>query len=59
MLSYLLRRFHVTALQKNEELRPNGELILRSEKGITVLLSRRQRNSSTAVVGVDELVESI
>ncbi|XP_061769031.1 cytochrome P450 4V2-like isoform X7 [Nerophis ophidion] len=41
VLSAVLRRFNVTALQRREELRPTGELILRPESGIWIELEKR------------------
>ncbi|XP_034043668.1 cytochrome P450 4V2-like [Thalassophryne amazonica] len=42
ILASILRNFTVEACQKREELRPVGELILRSEKGIWIKLEKKQ-----------------
>ena len=41
MLSAIFRNFHVKSCQKESELMPVGELVLRPEKGIWVELSAR------------------
>ncbi|XP_050392897.1 cytochrome P450 4V2 [Patella vulgata] len=42
LLSTIFRNFKVESLQKRDELRPTGELILRPEKGIIVRLTSRK-----------------
>ena len=41
LLSSILRHYNIESVQKREELRPVGELILRPESGIIVKLSKR------------------
>ncbi|CAL1528650.1 unnamed protein product [Lymnaea stagnalis] len=43
ILSHLFRNFAVKSMQKREDLRPVGDLILRPEKGIIVELTPRKR----------------
>ncbi|XP_072563267.1 cytochrome P450 4V8 isoform X2 [Paramormyrops kingsleyae] len=43
VLSYILRYFNIEAMQKREDLKPIGDLILRPEKGIWIRLTKRTR----------------
>lgn len=42
ILASVLRYFNIVACQKREELRPQGELVLRPEQGIWITLERRK-----------------
>jgi len=42
LVSSILRKFTIRSLQKEDELRPAVELILRPETGIIIELSRRE-----------------
>ena len=42
VLSYILQNFTIKAMQKQEELRPMSEIILRPENGIRVRISTRK-----------------
>ncbi|XP_047102529.1 cytochrome P450 4c3-like [Schistocerca piceifrons] len=46
VLSTLLRSFRIESLEKPEDIKLTGELILRPKDGIRVKLTRKQRNSS-------------
>ncbi|XP_041838200.1 cytochrome P450 4V2 [Melanotaenia boesemani] len=47
ILASILRNFTVEACQKREDIRPVGELILRSEEGITIKLEKRVSQTSS------------
>jgi len=46
LLSHIVRRYNIESTQKRDELKPNGSLILRPDKGIYVKLTHRKKAPS-------------